>query len=378
MTLILGLLCGLFLAFANGANDNFKGVATLFGSGTTNYRKALLWATATTALGSLIALIWAKGLLLTFSGKGLVPDAVISLKSFSLAVALAAGLTIWLATQFGFPISTTHALMGGLVGAGFLASPAGINTSHLWTSFVLPLLLGPAIAVVGTMIVYPLLHQAKGYLGITKESLSQATCLCIGTEVVGIVPAGISPNMAVATMMPTLSAGTHAECIERYKERLLGIDVAVLLDGIHFLSAGVVGFARGLNDTPKIAALLLVGNLFDPGLSIIGIGIAMAVGGLLSARKVAETMSFRVTDMNPGQGLTANLITGILVIAGSGAGLPLSTTHVSCGSLFGIGATTKRTQWKTLNAIVLSWLITVPVAATLGFLTFFVLGDWYE
>lgn len=368
MLLILGLLCGLFLAFANGANDNFKGVATLFGSGTTDYRKALLWATATTALGSLIALIWAKGLLLTFSGKGLVPDAVISLKSFPLAVALAAGLTVWLATRFGFPISTTHALMGGLVGAGFLASPSGINTGHLWGSFVLPLLLGPAIAMVGTTIVYPLLHQAKGYLGITKE-----TCLCIGTEVVGVVPAGISSNAAVATMIPTLSAGTQAECIERYRGRLLGMDVAVLLDGIHFLSAGIVSLARGLNDTPKIAALLLVGSLFDPGLSIVSIGIAMAVGGLLSARKVAETMSFRVTDMNPGQGLTANLMTGMLVILGSGVGLPLSTTHVSCGSLFGIGAMTGQIQWKTLNAIVLSWFVTVPVAAILGLLTFFVL-----
>lgn len=368
MSLILGLLCGLFLAFANGANDNFKGVATLLGSHTADYRKALLWATATTVLGSLMALIWAKGLVVTFSGKGLVPDTVISLKSFPLAVALAAGLTVWFATRFGLPISTTHALMGGLIGAGFLASPSGINTSHLWASFVLPLLLGPAIAVVGTMIAYPLLHQLKGYLGIERE-----TCLCIGTEIVGIVPAGTSPNMAVATMMPTLSAGTHTECIERYKGRLLGIDAARLLDGIHYLSAGVVSFARGLNDTPKIAALLLVGNLFNPGLSIIGIGIAMAVGGLLSARRVAQTMSFRVTDMNPGQGLTANLMTGILVIAGSGVGLPLSTTHVSCGSLFGIGATTGRIQWNTLTSILLSWFITLPVAAMLGYLTFFVL-----
>lgn len=368
MSLILGLLCGLFLAFANGANDNFKGVATLFGSRTTDYRKALLWATATTLLGSLLALIWAKGLVATFSGKGLVPDAVITLKSFPLAVALAAGLTVWLATRTGFPISTTHALLGGLVGAGLLASPASLGMHQLFGGFVLPLLLGPAIAVIGTMIAYPLLHQLKKYLGITKE-----TCLCVGTEVVGVVPAGISPSTAVATMLPTLSVGTRAECIERYKGRVFGIDAAKVLDGIHYLSAGIVSFARGLNDTPKIAALLLVGNLLDPGFSIIGIGIAMAVGGLLSARRVAQTMSFRVTDMNPGQGLTANLMTGLLVIMGSGAGLPLSTTHVSCGALFGIGATTKRIQWNILTSITLSWFITLPVAATLGYLTFFVL-----
>src|SRR3990167_10553970 len=100
--LVLILFSTLFVAYANGANDNFKGVATLFGSGTADYRKALLWATATTALGSLMALIWAKGLVVTFSGKGLVPDAVISLGDFPVAVALAAGLTVWLATRFGF------------------------------------------------------------------------------------------------------------------------------------------------------------------------------------------------------------------------------------------------------------------------------------
>ncbi len=369
MNLILGLLCGLFLAFANGANDNFKGVATLFGSRTADYRKALLWATVTTTLGSLMALIWAKGLLVTFSGKGLVPDAVLSLNSFPLAVALAAGLTVWFATRFGFPISTTHALMGGLVGAGLLASPTGINPTKLAGGFALPLLLGPLLATLGTMVVYPLLHQLKNYLGIEKE-----TCLCVGTEIVGVVPAGVSPSMAAASVaIPTLTSGTRTECIERYKGRLLGVDAAVLLDGIHYLSAGLVSFARGLNDTPKIAALLLVGNLFDPALSIVGIGIAMAIGGFLSARKVAQTMSFRVTDMNPGQGLTANLMTGMLVILGSGAGLPLSTTHVSCGSLFGIGATTKRIQWNTLTTILLSWIVTLPVAAALGYLGFFVL-----
>ncbi|MBI4209033.1 MAG: inorganic phosphate transporter [Deltaproteobacteria bacterium] len=369
MSLLIGLLCGLFLAFANGANDNFKGVATLFGSGTTDYRKALLWATATTALGSLVALIWAKGLLATFSGKGLVPDAVLSIKSFPLAVALAAGSTVWLATRFGFPISTTHALMGGLVGVGLLSSPTGINFRHLLESFALPLLLGPAIAVLGTAVLYPILHQLKGYWGITEE-----TCLCIGSEIVAVVPTGVPANATAASMtIPILTSGTHAECIERYKGRLLGMDAARLLDGIHYLSAGIVSFARGLNDTPKIAALLLAGNLFDPDLSIISIGIAMGVGGLLSARKIAQTMSLRVTEMNPGQGLTANLMTGILVIAGSGAGLPLSTTHVSCGSLFGIGAITQRIQWKTLTSILLSWVITLPMAAVLGYLIFFAL-----
>ncbi len=139
-----------------------------------------------------------------------------------------------------------------------------------------------------------------------------------------------------------------------------------VLDTLHFLSAGAVSFARGVNDTPKIAALLLVGEMIAPDAALVGVGVVMAAGGLISARRVAETMSQRVTEMNPGQGLAANFVTAGLVIGASGLGLPVSTTHVSCGSLFGIGAVTRQAHWKTIGAILLAWVTTLPVAAALG------------
>src|SRR5919106_2975270 len=110
------ILAGLSLAYANGANDNFKGVATLFGSGTTDYRRALAWATATTFLGSLAAVLLAGKLLKNFSGKGLVDDSLMTNADYTAAVALGAALTVLLATRLGMPISTTHSLVGSLVG----------------------------------------------------------------------------------------------------------------------------------------------------------------------------------------------------------------------------------------------------------------------
>src|SRR5688572_24641975 len=104
--LILFATC--FLAYSNGANDNFKGVATLFGSATTSYRLALRWATLTTFAGSVAAIVLAEGLVQRFSGKGLVPDALTTSPAFLAAVALGAATTIMLATLLGFPISTTH------------------------------------------------------------------------------------------------------------------------------------------------------------------------------------------------------------------------------------------------------------------------------
>ena len=90
-----------------------------------------------------------------------------------------------------------------------------------------------------------------------------------------------------------------------------------------------------------------------PSLAIVGVGLVMAWGGLTSARRVAETMSHRVTQMNPGQGFTANIITSVLVIGASRFGMPVSTTHVSCGSLFGIGAATQQAHWRTVGTMLL-------------------------
>src|SRR5438876_12351843 len=95
--LVLIVLAVAVLAYSNGANDNFKGVATLFGSGTCGYRPALVWATVTTLAGSLLALYLAAGLVKSFSGKGLVPDEVIGQPAFLLAVSLGAALTVLLA-----------------------------------------------------------------------------------------------------------------------------------------------------------------------------------------------------------------------------------------------------------------------------------------
>ena len=85
-------------------------------------------------------------------------------------------------------------------------------------------------------------------------------------------------------------------------------------------------------------------------------------------------MSHRVTEMSPGQGFTANVITALLVIGASRFSLPVSTTHVSCGSLFGIGAVTRQAHWKTIRNIALAWVITLPVSAILAALSVTVLG----
>ena len=300
------------VAYANGANANFKGVASLYGSGTASYIQAMRWSTLTTAAGALASIFGAAKLIQMFSGKGLVPDALTAEPLFLLSVAVGAMLTGGMATRLGFPVSTTHALTGALVGAGLCADASKVVWSRLGSAFALPLFLGPMLAIVIGVVLYRVMR-----------------------------PLGLVPD---------------------HRTRLL--------DVLHYLSAGAVCFARGMNDTPKMAALL-GGVAAMSGVSSFGlITFAMTAGGIISARRVAETLAHKITDMNPGQGLVANITTAGLVIFGSIQGLPLSTTHVTVGSLLGIGITTKQAKWKTIVPVLLAWVITLPCAALLAAITF--------
>jgi PiT family inorganic phosphate transporter len=363
---VLLVVATLFLAYSNGANDNFKGVATLFGSGTLGYRQALAWATATTLAGSLLALLLAHGLVDTFKGKGLVPDRVTTQPAFLLAVSLGAALTVLLATWTGLPVSTTHALTGGLAGAGLLAAAGQGRFAALGTAFVLPLLFGPVAALLLTILVYPVFRWCRWAAGVTRTS-----CLCSGASFEEVAVQADGKLLLVRT--GALTAGRVSDCVERYRGRLCGLEAGRLLDGLHLLSGGAVGFARGLNDTPKIVALLLAGEALDPNLGLALVAVVMAAGGVLNARRVAETLSKKITRMNPGQGFTANLVTSVLVAGASRLGLPVSTTHVAVGALFGIGTINRTAKARTILTILLAWVTTLPIGAALAAVSYLLL-----
>jgi len=362
LSLIL-VLAVVFLAVSNGANDNFKGVASLYGSRTVGYQVALTWATITTAAGSLAALVLAHALLKRFSGRGVVPDALASSEPYLVAIVVGAALTVLLASVLGFPISTTHAITGAMVGSGWMAVGSAVQLGALGRTVVVPLLLSPVLAVALGAGVYAVLRGVRRGLGIPR---AEDVCVCVGEA----APMAIATDgaMALRSTPPAVRVKiAHvAECEGRYAGAVLGISGQRIVDAGHFVSAGIVSFARGLNDTPKIAAVLLASPILGPQASLVAVAAAMAIGGVAGARRVAETMSHRVTAMSTGQGLSASLATGSLVLAASVAGLPVSTTHVSVGSLVGIGLSSGRADLSVIRNIVLSWLATLPIAAVVS------------
>ena len=249
--------------------------------------------------------------------------------------------------------------MGALVGAGLVAVGSAVNFSKLGTTFFLPLVLGPVLAVVLGSLLYALLRQGRRAAGITEES-----CVCVGNK---WVPMASAPTAAF-TAVPTLQVGldTRENCQSQYQGTFLGVNFQPLINNLHYVSAAAVSFARGLNDTPKLVGLLLVCRFFQMPVNVLILAAAMAVGGLLNARRVADTMSKKISQLNHGQGFTANLVTSLLVIVASKFGLPVSTTHVSVGSIYGIGLVNKTANSREIAKIGLSWLLTLPVAAVLS------------
>ncbi len=369
--LLIGL--ALFVAFSNGANDNFKGFATVWGSDTLAYRPALALATLAALAGSLASLVLADGLLQQFSGKGLVPDAVAHAPAFIMAVAAGTAWTVLLATRLGLPVSTTHALIGGLIGAG-LAQHGEVHVGKLAQTFLLPLLLSPMLAALLGAGVMRWMQVRKSTPATAKNAAekeaAEKDCACIVVP----APAQLSGAMASGSsatnlhppglQLPHVVVGSPGDCAQLNAP--VRVSISRSMDRLHIGSAMLICFARAVNDTPKLAALLLAAQAFNVQVSMVLVGAAMAVGGILLSGRVAQTMSRDVTSMDHAQGLRANLITASLVLLASKFGLPVSTTHVALGSIAGVGASAHTLHWPTLRKVLLSWVATLPLALAIA------------
>jgi inorganic phosphate transporter, PiT family len=357
MTLSLLILFTVLLAAANGANDNIKGAATLLGSNMLGYRAAIVLATLATAAGGVASIYLANGLLQAFSGKGIVPPEMTGSLLFLLPVAIGAATTVWIASVKGMPISTTHALLGGILGAGL----AGAAEAVVWTTvaklMLLPLLLSPLIALTLSYLLAPALRWVR------RSGETADPCACADT-----LAAPMGPTIALREQL-LLGRTDAPQCAPAPGRTIARLPTQWLVDHAHLLSATAVSFARGLNDTPKIAALLVAGGSLGVASSSLWVIGAMSIGGLVAGKRVANTLAFKVTKMDPGEGLGGNLVTAALVIGASRLGLPVSTTHVSTGALFGIAAANGSGQWVVIRTILLAWGFTLPVACLTAYVS---------
>lgn len=334
------------LAYANGSNDNSKGVATLVGYGAASTRSALLYAAITTALGAAVSFWFSGGLLKSFS-TGLFTHATTGLNTnFFIAVLIGAFGWVIFATLTGLPVSTTHAIMGSLVGAGLVAVGRDkVQWAVLGRGFVLPLVLSPILGLgIVYVVAWPVVWLVERTARLRKVEVEQ-----------------------LATVASSAGDGTQVVELE-YESKTQVRRISPGANAVHWTSGGLIGFARGWNDTPKIAALGLLAFPNRVSIAFAIVSLAMAAGGLISGRRVLDTMARKLTPLPLTESLTASLTTAGLVCLASWKGLPVSTTHVSTGSIVGAGLKNDpaSVKWRKVLEIVLSWIITLPAAGLLA------------
>lgn len=368
----LVLLFVMALAFANGTNDVSKAIATLVGSGITNYRTAILWGTVWTVCGAGAAAVVATAMVKTFSSGLIEPSTVIQP---ALAVAALIGAMGWVffASRIGLPVSTTHALVGAVVGAGLVAFGGhGLIWSALIGKIALPLLLSPLLAMSFSV----LLHPAIRAVAVRWEG----TCLCVMPTARALVT--VNAQGMTRTLIQTSAFGQPVMAVPAQCDRAGLSGFTIGLDSIHWLSSGLASLARGTNDAPKIVAMLLLGSGVASWSSVhlqaaafAGVALAMGLGSYWGGLRVTEVLAERVTRMDHLEGLSANLTTSSLVLVSATMGLPVSTTHVSSSAIIGIGLLKglRTVNWATVREMVLAWVVTLPASGFLACLTYLLL-----
>lgn len=366
MTWLIGLVVfsAVALAAANGANDNAKGVATLVGGARWPGQRALWLAHAATLAGATASVLLGRALLRAFTGEGLLPQQWVASPEVLACVGGAAALTVAVATTLRLPVSTTHALTGALAGAG-LGLAGTVALQPLMSRFVWPLLASPLVSALGAAVAYRTLKR------FNDPSARAGQCLCV-TDMrpvaAAAAPPGLSARAASATVtLPAVAVGTPEDTLCRPPLVRLRLERTTLLEWAHAGSAAWISAARGLNDTPKLAALLAGTALLGDGSQATGlVAAAMLVGAAASAHRLLPTMSRRITDLGAGSAALANLTAATLVTGASLVALPVSTTHVTCGALFGVGLARGRLRWDVAARIVAAWVLTFPLAFMLA------------
>jgi PiT family inorganic phosphate transporter len=346
MAIVL-LAATLALAWANGANDVSKGVAALAGSGVATPHAAWMLGVVATFAGGMAAIAWGSALGTLFGGGFLKGASQLPIGAALSALAGAAGFVL-LATWRRWPVSTTHALIGGILGAAIVQfGIREVAYQAVAVKFLFPLLLSPVLAIG----LCALLLLANRWL---EARVPQWTPGCCSRDDYQRDPFVCAP----ASKRPGRLARS-------------------LWLGLHWFSGGAVSFARGLNDVPKIAALMvpvfvawpaLALSTYGPQTAIALTALAMTGGAILAGRRLLPVLATQVSTMTPTSGLFANLGTAILVFGATPLGFPVSTTHVATGSLIGVRVANHAPPraHDALRTILIAWVVTLPSAAMLS------------
>ncbi len=405
--IILAIVFGVFMAWGIGANDVANAMGTSVGSGAVTIKQAIIIAVIFEFAGAILA----GGEVTATIRKGILDAALFTnephlLVYGMLASLLAAGTWLLIASSFGWPVSTTHSIVGAIVGFG--AVGVGVDAVD-WNQVVKIVLSWVASPVLAGIISFMLFRSLQNLIIDTNDPFDNAKkyvpyymflvgfIVSLVTILKGLKHVGLSFDLFTSYSL-SVGCGFIVALFGTLVIRRIHLDPDENKD-FHFASmervfgvlmiitAAAMAFAHGSNDVANaIGPLAAIYSVIESGGSIgsksalpvwillVG-GAGIVVGLITYGHKVIATIGTRITQLTPSRGFAATLAAAATVVIASGTGIPVSTTQVLVGAVLGVGLARGMAALDTrvINKIFLSWIVTLPAGALMSILFFFTL-----
>ena len=408
--LTLAIIAGLYMAWAIGANDVANSMGTSVGSGAITIGGAIVIAAVFEFLGAFLA----GGEVTSTIRKGIIDAEAIGhdpdlLVVGMLSALLAAAVWLTVASVFGWPVSTTHSIVGAIIGFAVIA--IGVEAVHWWSvaAIAASWVVTPAIA--GVISFFIVLSVQR--LIFDKSDPAYFACRYVPfyifaavfitsavTFVKGLKHVGLDLSMPIALLYSLMFASIIAVAgrllINRLGFRSLEFptgrqsrfdDVERVFGILMIVTASGMAFAHGSND---------VANAIGPVAAIIGVvstgGVAakseipvwvlflgasgIVVGLATFGYRVMATIGRKITELTPSRGFAAELAAASTVVVASGTGLPVSTTQTLVGAVLGVGLArgVDELEFGVIRTIFVSWVVTLPVGAAIAVMFYYFLA----
>ena len=404
--LVLATVFGLYMAWGIGANDVANAMATSIGSGALTIKQALLVAAIFEFAGAVLA----GGEVTSTIRRDIVDASYVVgepelLIYGMLAALLAAGTWLMLASRMGWPVSTTHSIIGAIVGFSVVAlgieSVEWARVGAIVVSWVVsPLIAGVIAFFVFNSIQWSILLRPDPLVRARRYAplyiFATVTLISLVTILKGLSHVGLALSTMEAYVV-ALSFGAIVALIGRWFILRIPVDekaerrfhyatVERVFGVLMVITACSMAFAHGSNDVANaigpVAAVVSVAQSGVVGqdapvpiwiLLLGGAGIVVGLGTF--GRHVIATVGGRITALTPTRGFSAELAAAFTIVLASGTGMPVSTTHTLVGAVLGVGMARGITaiDLKVVSRIFLSWIVTVPAGALLSIIFFYLL-----